>query len=416
MSDRPLNSPDTKDEKASEAPNPHTFEAIRLESMESLHDFWDDSLSFADNCKTIFCDAIAIPYKDVQLPILLAYACLPSALCTVVPILFLQGQEGSGKSLTSIFYSGVFNQEILSSATTFAAIRNATQSHRWMSPETQEGERNYAVIFDNVNLGTFKNESLYTFFLNGYNRKTDSIQISKGDGSNLVFKVFGPKICSSIHPLYTNPTLSEISRRMLVFKFARLEKIQPEDLGDFDLYERLEIENLDLSLLHQKHYQLWLPENSKNFTDLKRVLTARKKQYKIPKTITSTQWALCPDLIAAGVIGGVWRDPSEAILALEKYWIWNKENVASSVGDTQRAILAYLEENEDRVSKLSEQLGFKMPLTVRCEGLKNYLDNLAKGGALETHPAPHTTTLIMNQLGWRRLIDEDGVWVWVQSD
>lgn len=416
MTDRTLNSVDPSDKPPHEPPNPHTFEAIRLNSMESMSEYWDVDLSFAVNIENIFTSSIAIPHREIQLPILLAYACLPSALCTVVPILFLQGQEGSGKSLASILYAGIFNQEILSSATTFAAIRNATQGHRWLSPETQEGEKNYAVIFDNVNLNTFRNESLYTFFLNGYNRKTDSIQISKGDGSNMVFKVFGPKVCSSIHALYTNPLLSEIARRMLVFKFARLEKISEEDLGDFDLHERLEIENLDLSLLHQKHYQLWLPENARNFTDLKRELTARKKSFKIPRTISSTQWSLCPDLIAAGVIGGVWPSHIEAIKSLEAYWLWHKDNIANSIGDTQKAILAYLESEKGRVKNLSDQLGLKMPLTIRCEGLKIYLDNLAKGGALETHPAPHTTTLIMNQLGWHRIIDEDGVWVWVQPN
>jgi hypothetical protein len=393
----------------------YELETIRREGAEDCSDLWNDAKSFAENVQDIFEQSIAIPYKSIQLPIFISYACLPSALSTVCPILFMQGQEGSGKSLASILMAGIFNQEILSSATTFAAIRNCTQSKRWLSPENQDGERNYATIFDNVNLGTFKNEQMYTYFLNGYNRKTDSIQISKGDGTNMTFKVFGPKICSSIHPLYCQPAMSEIARRMIVLKFARLERMSDEDIGNFDIYDRLEIESLNLMQLHLKHHALWQGENATNFCEIKKTITGRHKLYKVPRTINSAQWALCPDLICAGVIAGLWRDPKDGIDAFEQYWLWNKDYVASATGDMQKAILQYIEIDRERHEKLIPLMGPGYPHNIRCEGLKNHLDNLSKGGALESYPTPQAITAVMAQLGWVRAIDEDKVWVWTSA-
>jgi hypothetical protein len=241
-----------------------TAEDIRMSGTESLEDYWNSSLSFGDNLRQLFEYAIAIPDKDVQLPIFLAYGSVPSTLASVIPILFLHGQEGTGKSNAAILLSGVFGSEVNSASTTFAAIRNKTRLARWTLPDSQDGERNCCIIFDNVNLQTLKNENLYSYFLNGYSRRTDAIEISKGDGSNMVFKVFSPKVLSSIHALYAHPSLSEIARRLIVLKFKRIERFTEEELNGFDVSNRLEIDTMDLSLLHREFIALWSIEKGSN--------------------------------------------------------------------------------------------------------------------------------------------------------
>lgn len=391
------------------------FNSIRLDATEDINDLWDNEQSFAWNLTQIFDSSVVIPDRDIQLPIFLAYASVPTALSNVIPILLLQGKEGSGKSLATILLSGVFRQEILSSATTFAALRNHTQKSRWQVPDKQEGEMNYAVLFDNVNASTLLNENMYTFFLNGYNRKTDSIQISKGDGSNLEFKVFGAKVCSTIHPLYANPRLAELVRRMLVLKFKRFEEMDEKEIGEFDVNSRLEIESLNLQLLNVKFWEMWNRENSVYFGELKRQLTARKKSFKIPKTIKSTQWVLCPDLIAAGIVSGVWLDIPDAVASFATYWDWYADNIASAVSSLQKACVSYLLEQVTRLESVQRQLGVDIPIEVPCEGLKVHLDVLSRAGALEVHPTPQNVTLVMTALGWVREIGSQGQWTWIKT-
>jgi hypothetical protein len=390
------------------------LENLRVELSASADDVWDDGLSFADNLTEIFNQSVIVPDKKIQLPIIISYCCLPSALCTVVPILFLQGKEGTGKSTAAIVIASVFGKEIFSAATSFAAIRNAVQGFRWFLPEKQEQEKNFGIVFDNVNAKTFLDEKLYTFFLNGYNRKTDRMEISNGDGTNLVFKVFCPKVCNSIHPLYGDSKLSEISRRMLPIKFKRIEEIAAEDIGNFDVYSRLDVENINLGILNEKFNELWSTENSVRFMELKRSLTGKNKIIKIPRVIKSHQWSLTLDMICAGCIAELWPDPFAATDAVANYWEWYNVNIAQGSSSFEVACSQVIKETVGNQQTIMRSLGIITALEIPCDVLKKRLDEFARQGALSEYPTPRVITDAMSRLGWQRSLNSKDVWVWVE--
>jgi polynucleotide 5'-kinase involved in rRNA processing len=107
--------------------NQSTFESLREDLSEDLEDIYDHEKNLAKNLELIFNESIFLPWKDVQMPIFLAYSLIPSALSTVCPIMFLHGERGSGKSTATILLSGLHQQKIMSAATTFAALRNHFQ-------------------------------------------------------------------------------------------------------------------------------------------------------------------------------------------------------------------------------------------------------------------------------------------------
>jgi hypothetical protein len=390
-----------------------SLENIRNEHTEGLGDYWDSELNYASNLQAIFESSIVIPDKDIQLPMLLAYICIPSALSSVVPILFLHGKAGTGKSQTIIFASGVHNAPIYTTATTYAALRNSVQATRWIVPKNEEGEKNYIVLFDNLNRETLINENLKTFMLCGYNRRTDRIEISKGEGENQTFRVFGPKVISSIHPVYSDSSMSELARRLVVLKFQSLDNMSPKDIGDFDIYDRLDLETVDLSLLNHQFNILWGIDNQHEFMNLSARLKARKKDFKVPKIIKSTQWALMPDMIASGIIAGVWKDLEDALHGCAKYWEWNAENIAMNMGSMERAIRHYIEAETKAPRELSKRLAIPDLSEIRCDSLKIYLDSLAKQGALEAHATPSKITETMLAVGWTRQLNDSKTWVWV---
>lgn len=390
------------------------LENLRIELSTNVDDIWNEELSFAQNVKSIIEQSVAIPDKKIQLPIIVSYSCLPSALCTVVPILFLQGREGTGKSTIAIVLSAIFGQEIFSAATSFAAIRNAVQNCRWYLPESQEQERNFGICFDNVNANTFRDESLYTFFLNGNNRKTDRMEISNGDGTNILFKVFCPKICTSIHPLYSEPRLCEISRRMLPIKFRRVEDLDPEDLDDFDVFNRLDVENVDLGFLNEKFNVFWNPDNAAKFMELKRSMTGKGKKIKPPRIIKGHQWSLTIDMICAGVVAGLWVNPEHAIEDIKSYWEWHGMNISSKTSSFSRACKQIIDGKIGNQRTIDRELGIKTAIEIGCNDFQNQLKSLASSGALDENVTPRNVTDAMSRLGWHREQNKNGDWVWVE--
>jgi hypothetical protein len=256
---------------------------------------------------------------------------------------------------------------------------------------------------------------LYTFFLNGYNRKTDRMEISNGDGSNLVFKVFCPKVCNSIHLLYGDAKLSEISRRMLPIKFKRIEEIEAVDIGDFDVYSRLDVENINLGILNEKFNQLWSTDNSIKFMEIKKSMTGKNKIIKIPKVIQSHQWSLTLDMICAGVVAGLWSDPYHATDVVAEYWEWYNVNISRGVSSFEIACKQVIKGTTGNQQTIMKSLGIVTALEIPCDVLKKRLDEFARQGALSDYPTPRVITEAMSRLGWQRALNEKDVWVWKET-
>ena len=200
---------------------------------DTWRDIYDDSLSLPANLLRILKKTIYLPEDFYDL--VATYFLLPSALCRVVPYLFLHGQSGSGKSTVAKVASYLHGIDINSSSDTFAGIRNSLNRRRWGQVEVPSGDPKYpsyykevelntCMVWDDVDSAVFTNNpDLYRLFKFGYDRSTDKIILSSGEtGINLEFRCFCPKIFSSISPLHLDDRFKELRRRLIVIPCKRI--------------------------------------------------------------------------------------------------------------------------------------------------------------------------------------------------
>lgn len=267
--------------------------------------------------------SVALPYSDIQLPIVRAYAVTPTTLAKCVPVLYLYGQAGSGKSTLARLLAHYHDTVPIAASTTFAAVRNTINKIRWDSVGFEEGspvfegEKDYCLILDNLNERTLKDENYYSLFLNGYHRSTDTYYISKGDGDNLEFRVFGKKVVSSVHYTFGGLGMGELARRALPIHTERLDKQSGDArctyLTDLD---HADLDSLDLDSMSPRHCHEYMTAEDRNA-----FLAARKaiNNFK-PKSLSNAQWTICRDLASAGMAKDIWGTPSEMRDNLGAYW------------------------------------------------------------------------------------------------
>ena len=399
------------------------YELFRLQQEEPLGDLWHMELPLSTNLQNLIKEAVIIPYANIQLPIVTAYALIPSALATVVPILYLYGLRGSGKSTIAVIISELHKTEVFSSATTFAAIRNTFNNQRWYNAVEHDGEKNTCLVVDNINKETLNNELLYAFFLNGYNRKTDTISIAKPGGENMTFKVFGTKVLSSVHPLYAQSKFSELNRRCMVVKCKPFEQMIDVEKSvehlrrDFSLADKVKLEELDLSLLKQEFDNFWNDENNLvEYAVVKRQLSSRRKSFKLPDVITGARWTISVDLLTTGIVTKVWENMEDAIEGLVEYWRWYDDHVATEYGATHKLLEAFIAEETANAREYNKDLGYEAyPMEINPEKLKKHVAWAASQGMLEVTPTPTVIAEIMADIGWKLDKGSNGKICWIPS-
>jgi hypothetical protein len=401
-------------------PKKLNLEDFRIEAETQVFDLWDYDLSYAQNFANIYKKTVAIPDRSIQLPILQCYASIPSTLSHYAPILFLHGREGTGKSLTAMLFVKIHKVKLLAKNTTFAAARNELKRTRWEDSERERMEKNCCLVFDNINASTLKsvgNDQLFSFFLSGYCRASDNMPISKGDGSNIDFRVFSPKVITSVHPLYSDPTLAELGRRMITLKFRHLKKIDPIDLVDFDPDEMVEPEITDLSCLSDAYWSMWNEEyNCRAFAEFRKELK-RQKNFPIASNIETDKWRMCIEMIAAGFVAGAFNSLEEGVEALSNYWQWHHDNVATQVGALQKAIRDYIANEESYVQRIKQEAKINIPLEVNCDKFYSHILTLSRAGIFETRISPELITNAMNLMNFHQTnVTSSGNWCWVRDD
>ncbi|WP_319418869.1 hypothetical protein [Pleurocapsa sp. FMAR1] len=201
--------------------------------------FYNDELTLAQNLLIALEQTIFLPYDFYD--IIAAYFLLPSALCKIVPYLFLNGQSGSGKSTVAKLAGYLHGSPVNSSSDTFAAIRNSLSKRKkaWAYRQGAEPgevgsavsvEKNICMVWDDVSASTFTNSpELYNMFKFGYDKSTDKIIVSSREtGVNIEFRCFCPKIFSSITPLHLDDRFKELKRRLIVIPCKRVEELTDE--------------------------------------------------------------------------------------------------------------------------------------------------------------------------------------------
>jgi hypothetical protein len=389
--------------------DPNEFYRAEMDSWESI---WNEELNLYENIYEILESSVLLPQKKLMLPIVATYLLIPSKWARVLPILFSCGGKGSGKSTTSIFASKLHGLNSTFSATdTFSAIRNALDTMRWIDPNDKELEKDGVILcWDNIHSGTFKkDERIYQMMLFGYNRSTDKILIAQTDGTNREFRVFSPKIISSVEPLHLNPELEELQRRLLIIPHKSFDKFSKEELAqypDFDPNDdRLDLDSIHWDGIENEFFKFWSKsDNCKLYAKFRTFLSRRgKKEYK--HSIKSEQWIISIDLIATGLVVGAWDSVPNAISHMQEYWNFINNKVLNNSSATLEHLEAFIEEEVGvmrEMNKILEQHGKPTtPLIVNAQKLKNRLDYHKGRGELDVVPSVEQVGKLMNLLGWR---------------
>ncbi len=388
--------------------------AMYANALDSWEELWDDSISIFWNTKNILEQIVWLPNPKILNTLVAIYILAPTKWTKILPILFCYGEQGSGKSSTSIFANLLHGYtQTFSSADTFASIRNSLDNMRWIDPELKELEKEGAILcWDNINKETLLRDiKLYNMLLFGYNRSTEKVQIANMDGTNKEYKVFCPKILSSIESIHLDYQFSELRRRMMVIPHKQFEKFNYLDKEyyrgrDFDL-EKLDLDSISWEGIETKFLQFWSNvDTCKEYVMYRKILTKRgNKPFEIPDSISSTQWTISIDLICTGLVLKAFDSINHALEFFAKYWEYSKVEIYSEFSATLEHLRSFIGDETESLKECNRLLVEKdlkpKKIYIHPKRLKHHLDKLQSEGALDIMPRPKYIQEIMNQLGWK---------------
>jgi hypothetical protein len=362
---------------------PIDFERIRaLAGSDDGDCIWDPELNLAENFKHLITSCIELYEPDKQLPLLTAFALLPSTLIQIAPIAICHGQPGSGKSVMGSLIAKLHNVNVLSANSTYAAIRNALNQARWQDDDFRF-ELNTCLVFDDCKESSF-DDDLFTLFRCGYSRDTERIQISsQTPGVNMTFYSFSPKLFSTTSLFPFKPAFEELMRRSFVFTFKRSaverEYLEPCDV-DFGPYRaafKARWENLD---------------NSAEMMDFLKFI----KSLRRPKSIDSNKWLISKPMIASLVFNEIVETKSEAIELITTYWIEFTKPKSALTQLLEREIA----QAEALIESMQANSPVLIPFELSCESLNKAIQYAKAVGALDTVPNQQLIVEEMAALGF----------------
>jgi energy-coupling factor transporter ATP-binding protein EcfA2 len=399
------------------APKLVNFSKFRRQNKKQISEHWDIELPIGTNLMNLINKAVIVPMTTIQTPIIASYFLIPSAMAQVVPILLLYGKAGCGKSTLSEIASAIHETPMISANTTAVALRNRLNKQRWVDPDNCYWEKNTCLVFDNINRETLNNGYLYGMLLSGYDRDTDSIEISKGEGKNFVFKVFGTKVMSSVHPIWSFLGREELDRRLLIIKCKKFDEMSPEELegspfqASESLSHKLSLKANSLNFLGEQFNSFWADEfNLENYANIAQALEG------IPLKCSDVQQIISVDLMATGIVTGVWENIAIAVDAVESYWDWLKTwkyGYSSSI----EIVLKQLIERELRaIDETNEVWKANVPYEIATEKVRAEVNSAQARGMLDSIPTPQSINDTMLTLGWRLEPNAKGVIKWTKIE
>lgn len=253
----------------------------------------------------------SVAYKVVA-----AYLVLPSALCLNVPIIFLYGASGSGKSQVGKFASKLWECKIYSPADTAASIRNdINKSKKHIVehyendneiPHYRECEKNIMMVWDDIDPKILTTKpDIFRMLKVGCDRSTSIVSLSgEKTGTIMEFDCFSPKIFSSVTPIHAIPEFHELSRRMLVV-YHKPSNTLPIFMDDYNW-----------TSLHQRLQAFWDLTSAGAFVDFRNRLARRSDRAKL---IEPSRWSILKDFFTAGIITGIWNDIDSAFADMARF-------------------------------------------------------------------------------------------------
>lgn len=296
---------------------------------------------------------IILPNKNVQFPIIKHYLCAPSHKCNVLGVLFSQGASGSGKSdLTKIaaaIHGLSGTKGILMAESTPTAIRNDICEYKygegWLDHLEAGGslddlEKNCILLWDDISPAQLKNPFTLSLLKSSYNRSSAIVKIAiSGEGKNMPFNTFSKKVTSSIHPIWQQPELVELKRRIFPIKHCNYDALSPEDKANNlspDSDKLILWEYVDFGD-YQGFDNFWNQDRLDAFSRLSRDRKVRNVVRK--SNIPNKQIQISYDVIIAGMIVDD-LSVGDIVDTYEEYWAYVNDVVLSK----QSALHIFLED------------------------------------------------------------------------
>jgi hypothetical protein len=370
-----------------------------------------DGDSFPEKLKSLVEKSVLLPRAEFQLPIVLSYLMLPSALCTRVPILFSQGGSGCGKSTLGLIACRLHNSSPISAGSTFASIRNTVATmRRWddaLPLEHEANERNGALVWEDISpqhlIG--ENNHIFSLLKNGCER-SGTITIAKKEGGNEVFKIFSPKYISSIHAIYSQFEFRELVRRLIVIQHKPITVWTSSDFDaaneSVDAADLLDIGDIRFDWFSNKFRDYWESADSLlNWQKIQRSLRSTRNH-----GMSGNDFKMSKDLIACGVVCGYFGQIGDGLEHMRRYWEWHKDNVESQASATVKALSRYVNKVIGDSVRRNQELAdsgmkhFVQPVEISASDLKKHVLALKDAGELDTNANIGDITNAMGQLGW----------------
>lgn len=369
-----------------ESTNFINFSALRSAAADDDDIFrLDPELSLGQNIVTIISKQFCLPKMRLQIPIIASYFLMPSQLTSTVPVLLLEGKEGTGKTDLMLFGAGIYGVQVQNAAWTYAALRNEITHKR--DGNSEFSEQAYMLFLDNLNPETLKNENIYTLLLCGYSRKSSIVKIAKSGGLTIDFDTYCPKVCSTVHNLLGDPSHRELKRRCLVIRTKHWKEISTKDeiSSEFDVSNYQSLDGLDLYHLQSTYSAFWR-ENA----NIAEYLLQKKKLNKSLKGFQLK--GLILDLLTTMIVTEVLEE-DEAIDTVKRFLDWQ----ASTESDS--ALLDCIKNFIAEENKPYAEVGIEIK-EINPKRLKDAITFLANEGALDVIPTPQLIATGMASLGW----------------
>jgi len=229
----------------------------------------------------------------------------------------------------------------------------------------------------------------------------------------------GAKVVSSVRPFYAESRYSELNRRCLVLKFKNWSNFTEaeKEQATVSIGEKLDVDSIDWTGFGKKYDTFWTDtQNLDRYSDLKRQVTKRKKSFKLPDTISSERWTVSIELLCTGVVTSIWGSLAEGVEALEQYWEWYESNLVTGTQAIHKVLKTFVDSELARIASTNEKMGYDyLPLELRTESLKKYVNEAAGKGQLDVMPTPNNVATAMSDLGWRLDKTPFGEMVWMPS-
>lgn len=375
-------------------PSKVDFSLIR-ELGDSGEDLFDLDKTLADNLKTAITECVDVYDQDVQLPLIVAFSLLPSALLNVAPVGIFHGQSGSGKSVLTTIMGSLHGIPLLSSNSTYAAIRNALNSQRWLDPDEQHHERHTFLLFDDCKEQSF-NEDVFALFRCGYDRATETIQISSEKaGTNLTFRCFAPKVFSTVSSFPFDARFEELIRRSFVFWCKRSESQR----------EYLDPSDLEWGSFREAYRSTW--EDHRNIDFYKDFAQFIKSLKARPKGISPSQWKISRPILASLVFNEI-TDKQDGILLLREYWgKFKKPQSALNLLLSQK--IEELKRDHDLAESVA---GEPIPFEIDPRVIESAIKSARNTGSLNLIPNPYLVNEEMLSLGYSLQLNQEKDLVW----